>query len=78
MISVEIKINNKRIHKITAVQIRMAYKGRKKNCWRVYQLNCGCELTHDRLKGALCMMVQMAGHAMLCKKQSIKENRRAS
>lgn len=68
MITAEIKINGKRLHYISAVN-KGKTKGKKdskKHEWRNYTLNCGCKLVSDRKKGALCMLIQMAGHAQMC------------
>ncbi len=68
MISADLKINGKVIVSISAAN-KGKVPGRKdtKNSqWRIYELDCGCLLQHDRKKGALCMLIQMAGHAELC------------
>jgi hypothetical protein len=72
MISTEVKINGKTIIDINAVNIGRV-KRKPKSEWRRYKLNCGHILEHNRKKGALCMMIQMAGHAMLCPKQTEHE-----
>ena len=75
MITVQIKINGKVIHSLSAVnkgKLEEAQRIKKENPnsqWRKYQLGCGCELEHDRSKGALCLLIQMAGHAEFCKKK---------
>lgn len=69
MISTQVKINGKTIIDINAVNIGRV-KRKPHSAWRRYRLNCGHILEHNRKKGALCMMIQMAGHAIMCAKQS--------
>ena len=69
MISVQVKINRKSIIKISAINKGKIKGTTVSNGWRKYKLSpCGCILKHDRNLGALCMLIQMAGHAQLCKK----------
>ena len=69
MISTEVKINGKTIIDLNAVNVGRIRR-KPKSAWRRYKLICGHVLEHDPKKGALCMMIQMAGHAMMCDKQS--------
>jgi hypothetical protein len=68
MLSAEIKINRRTIERITAVNLGDV-KSKPNTQWRWYGLDCGCKLKHNRDKGALCLLIQVAGHAMLCKKR---------
>ena len=77
MISVKIEINNKTIYLLTATNLGIIADkpDTKKQQWRWYGLNDGCRLKHDRMKGALCLMIQMAGHAQLCGKVKYRRER---
>ena len=66
MITAQIKINGKILYSLSAKN-KGKMKGKPNSQWRKYELGCGCELEHNRAKGAFCLLIQMAGHAENCK-----------
>jgi hypothetical protein len=71
MFIAEIKINDRTIRRLTAVNIG-SVKTKPNTEWRWYELGCGHKMQHDRAKGPICFLVQLGGHAMLCKKSKSK------
>lgn len=69
MLTAQVKINGKIIHNLSAGNIGIV-KEKPNSQWRRYKLECGCELKHNRDKGALCLLIQMTGHSELCKKSA--------
>ena len=71
MIRIQVSINEEKIHDLTAINKGPVLEkpDSPKHQWRQYELNCSHKLLHDRKKGALCLMIQMAGHAEMCRLQ---------
>lgn len=70
MLKAELTINKEVIVSLTARNIGVV-KSKPKSTWRRYKLGCGHILHHDRKKGVLCLLIQMCGHSMMCKKVEI-------